>query len=337
MDKQCPSYLIKMLNQTYPLYLERGGEQAIPPPYQFKNVGIHNFLIPANIAKLQSLCDRALNFPTHRRITYRVAMPYVLLAFVNNARLYSLNPQYQKTGWISEVDVGFWIPTLAYEMVGGVPIPQRLVWFMPYLFVDNASAMVAGREIYGFHKMAGELVVPSIESPADFFAVETMGIKQFAPESQWTRHRLLEVRCINSNVESPPQTHWTTLEDASRQVGQLFAHTQGEWVGKAFAVAARFFKFSTLETIPIVFLKQFRDVQDCSRACYQAIVEAKATVNSFQGGGLLSGRYELVIHHLDSHPLAENLGLKVGQQPTTGAFWLNYDFTMETGKEVWKA
>src|SRR4029450_8834867 len=91
--------------------------------------------------------------------------------------------------------------------------------------------------------------------------------------------------------------------------------------------------------VPIVFLKQFRDIADTEKAAYQAIVKAPATLTEFHGGGLLLDRYQLVLNDLQSHPIAKTLGLQTeqGRIQAIAAAWLHIDFPMQEGVELWRA
>jgi hypothetical protein len=85
-----------------------------------------------------------------------------------------------------------------------------------------------------------------------------------------------------------------------------------------------------------VFLKQFRDVTDPNAACYQAIVEANATVNGFSGAGFLPGGWELQMYSYASVDMPAYLGFEPRQHIDLG-FYVNFSFSMDLGKEVWRA
>jgi hypothetical protein len=89
--------------------------------------------------------------------------------------------------------------------------------------------------------------------------------------------------------------------------------------------------------MPLVFLKQFRDAVDGTRACYQAIIEADAQITRFGGFGMLPGNYEVKVEPLSSHPFVEDFGLPASRLTAKIAFYANYDFTMNMGTEAWRA
>ena len=81
-------------------------------------------------------------------------------------------------------------------------------------------------------------------------------------------------------------------------------------------------------------LKQFRDVHDPDRACYQSIVEASEKVTGFRKAGLLAGDYQLTIFPFASHPIAAELGLPPDPQPALAAWYVDFDFVLEKGKTL---
>jgi hypothetical protein len=78
-------------------------------------------------------------------------------------------------------------------------------------------------------------------------------------------------------------------------------------------------------------------VEHTDRACYQAIVEAKASVRSLRGYGPLPGAYRVGWGDYASHPFASELGLEPGGQEAIAAAWVDFDFVMEPGREVFRA
>jgi hypothetical protein len=88
--------------------------------------------------------------------------------------------------------------------------------------------------------------------------------------------------------------------------------------------------------VPMVFLKQFRDDSTPDRASYQAIIEAPATVTAFRGAGLLPPGWTLEFERYDSLHPSETLGLGSRQSVDFG-FWIDFDFSLDFGREVWRA
>jgi hypothetical protein len=102
-------------------------------------------------------------------------------------------------------------------------------------------------------------------------------------------------------------------------------------------------------TIPMAFLKQFRDAQVRTTACHQSIVLAEAGISAFYGGerwlavpplGLLPGVFPFAITLPPYHSvgIAKTLGL--GPGPTVHpllAARVTIDFALPFGTTLWTA
>jgi hypothetical protein len=73
-----------------------------------------------------------------------------------------------------------------------------------------------------------------------------------------------------------------------------------------------------------IVLKQFRDAHEIDSACYQALVKSEISVNKIFDAGLLfnplscdtTGGVTVRLHHYDTQPIAETLGLEVSEVST---------------------
>jgi hypothetical protein len=87
----------------------------------------------------------------------------------------------------------------------------------------------------------------------------------------------------------------------------------------------------------MVFLKQFRDAVQPTRACYQAIIEANATITDFRGAGLLPRNWTLQLHQYASHRIVDTLALNPAPHTVHNGFWVDFSFSMDLGQEIWRA
>jgi hypothetical protein len=336
------------IHSQLPHYIARGGEQVTPAPTRLQNVTHYGFVLDSDYDTLQTLCDTYLNAPTNGEIDYRPVLPCVMLTFTDVESLQPQNPPHSQQGRISETEVALWVLTVSMES-RFIPIPSHLAWFVPYIFVDNSYSMAGGREIYGYPKQLGTIQIPDNGQDADCFALETVGIKSFAPDTFAVSQPLLEVCRTDDGVLGDVATIWNGIEDAFNAATSRLIDG-ANWEIPGVSLISDFFNITLEDVIerflnnflnrsetPIVFLKQFRDVEDGTRACYQAIVEAALTGVHFRQGGMLDGDYQLTLHHLNSHPIADELGLQIGAQPVSFGFRIEFDFTMDAGREIWKA
>jgi hypothetical protein len=86
--------------------------------------------------------------------------------------------------------------------------------------------------------------------------------------------------------------------------------------------------------MPLVFMKQFRDVTADQNAAYQAIIEAPSPLTGLHAE--LMGDYDFVLADaLASYPLTQDLGLK--SQKALLCVKVKMDFQISPGKVIWEA
>jgi uncharacterized protein with NAD-binding domain and iron-sulfur cluster len=343
--QSAPQAAIRAAGQ--PLYIKRGGEQVPSQPVALKGVDFYSFALKADAAVLQQLCDRFLNVPGQDRVRYHALIPVVLFTVANIARVQSLSPGDSVAGWSPETDASFWVPLVAVQRFGSGWSLPRLVWFQPYLFVDNAWAIAAGREIYGFakelatfpNKQSWQFHLAAAGMAAPSFSITALATKRFGINSQAIPATLLEVRPKAGAAPAGTAGTWgnqaEAVADFSMVLGKSVTHPL---TGQLIDVAP----LLGVPGVHTVFLKQFRDVQNGSLVCYQAIVEATANIVDVTAMHRLAGSYVVAIRQFDSHPMVADLGLggpatDPVELEATAAFYLNFDFTIGNGEIIWKA
>jgi hypothetical protein len=189
--------------------------------------------------------------------------------------------------------------------------------------------------VYGFNKQAGQFQKPSsIQQPE--FSLDVLGVKEFKREAEGKMERLLDIRHMNHAVGEEPSGNWHSWENARTAITPEILKTLAtDAKNKAAEIATLLVTYQ----MRLVFLKQFRDVVNTQQACYQAIIEAPLMVQTFRQGGFLSGKSVMNINRLDSHPLADALGLRLenGEQLSALGLWMKLDFMVGEGVEIWKA
>jgi hypothetical protein len=322
-----------MADSQMPSYVDRGGRQVLRPPILCEKVGLHGFMFEADHDALQRLCDRYLNHPSGGRFKYVPLVPRVIILCANTEKLKSENPTDHDLGFMSEIDVAFWVPV---KQINRTPGSERakLTWFLPYVFVDNSLALTTGREVYGYPKELGTFTIPKGVDDADLFGVDTYAWKEHGPDSKLELSRLFEVRRTDSHPSGGLKEVWHNLEDAIKGLIHLVFNAEGRFSLASLELVFDVFEYLATHEVPNVFLKQFRDVSDPNRACYQAIIEARERVRSFRSAGHLAGDYELTIFPFASHPIAADLGLSSGPNQAVAAWYVDFDFVLEGGKPI---
>jgi uncharacterized protein with NAD-binding domain and iron-sulfur cluster len=322
---------------SLPRYVERGGEQVYRQPLELYGCEMRGFAVEADMAALRRLCDVQLNGPARGKRRYVPIVPRVMLAFAAIDRATSADPTEKRFGWIEEIDVAFWVPVAVLEPEGGKWRVTDVAWHLPYVFVDNPWAVMTGREIYGFHKQLGEFTIPSPGGDGAY-RVRAMVLPRHEPGRRAEVRTVLDVRRpIPGPAHSP--TIWQEAGEALQELRRAIFGVDEilsivDHLGiDGVRLAVHLLDYLGDGRVPMVFLKQFRDAGAADRACYQRIVHACARIHegSFRGAGPMLGDYRLQLADWASHPIAAELGLKVGENPVDVAMWTKFSFTMEAG------
>jgi hypothetical protein len=321
--------------EASPRYVDRPGEIVLRPPFENMGVRLNAFAFPASERALQALVDRQLNDPLGGAVDYRVAAPMVVLAHADIDHIRSSHPGDGAKGAMAEDDVAFWVPLLATTPVGGVALPTRFAWYQPYIWVDNSIAAFGGREIYGFPKQTATIESHEDEHGLAHLGITTHVMSVLAPDSRPTLSRLVDLVRVGDGGGAPGglRQHLDGfMESLQRGRVELTRRLTGSRLPAAEALGALL-----EQEVHMVVLKQFRVAGDGGRACYQAIVEATATVTGYRRAGFLRGEYRLDVHAAESHPVRADLGLGDGEIRAEAGFWIDYDFRLDEGREVARA
>ena len=308
-----------------PDYADPGtGFPVLRGPYLQTDARLALFLFQADLRRLTALCQQRLNVSSDFAYQYMPVSSSLMLVYADML-VSSRDARDAQAGRIPETEASFWVLTAAMKKTRAGPVPNHLAWFLPYLLVDEGSAIATGREVYGFPKLAARFEKPeAIQRPA--FGADVLGFQAFGAQAVAQRERLLTLEAPSAPGPAPARD----LASLKRHFADELSREMRVGVGGApLEWAARFLN----EHIPLVFLKQFRDAQDPRKACYQRLVEAPLQLETFYEGGLLPGGYRLHLAALDSHPLWHSLGLAAGQSARLGA-WMQVDFALGNGVEL---
>lgn len=311
-------------------FVELPGNAIARLPYIAKNALMHVMAFDSPHHVLQRVCDRVLNAPAGGRLRYHVVAPYVLYTALYAERMYSDDPLDKSKGYVAESDIGFWI-----LVTGGDPdnpADWEYCWLPVYLFVDRASALSAGREVFGYPKNLGDFVFSSATRDGDA-AVEVKAehFPAFGPDQP---SEIASLFAVEPAPFKAATAELNGIGDWSLRFADLFgfsrrlecahaAHTQDPCA------------MLPMGYMPMIFLKQFRDLEQPARACYQAITTVNAVMAECRGGEALPYAYRLRLHKSDSHPIADDLGLSNGQGMSAAlpaAAQMRIDFNVGFGR-----
>ena len=318
-------------------YIEYGGQIVMQPPFKLINSLMFGFMFEGDKTKLQNSLDQRLNCVSDQsKRRYTVFTNDVMATFATTPKAISLDLQGNKLGYTVEEELVLWVLTLESVKIANVWKPNRLIWTIPYIFVNNILTAVAGREIYGIPKTLGTFSIPTSSKDTSYFRASTSGFKTFEPNTLFEDCDLFVVKQGQANAMANVQKTWQNGSDVLQSLYPLLVGEDKFLADLGIRLCCNGLKDVTNAILPSVLLKQFRSISDAKTACYQALVEAPFRINTFHKGGLLLNDYELSLEQMDSFPLTADLGIKSGQKSKV-SFWLELDFTLELGKEIWKA
>ncbi len=352
--EQNPEQLFKSLLSSitpcyskYPRFIERGGMQQYPQPSILKNYQLYGFVIEGSLPALQNMCDKYINNPTQGKTNYQPVTNLVLVTFGKSPNVNSL--PFKDRGFFSETEAIIWVLTMVGKQVGPFFLVDRLAWFIPYIYVDESYIMAIGREVFGYPKQWGWFDFPDNPMEPEKLTipekllVEARVFKHFSPETKATREKIIEVSRTQKSQQNLLSSSRNSLDEVFKDIVQMLFE-DGVIKIPSLGLDLQVLDYLNGDVeVPMVFLKQFRDIKYGERACYQAIVEAPSELLTFRSGGLLStgsepsDLFQVKVNEFDSHPIVSDLGLKTGEQIAKAAFWLDFDFKVKSGREIWRA
>lgn len=309
-------------------------------PIACNRTRMFSWLIDADWDALVRVCDQAFKDPSGGEVVVRPILPAVACVAAEIGRGCSSDSFDVDKGWAKERDLGFWIPVARGRLQadGDFEIDQ-IGWYLPYLFIDSAAAVMLGRETYGFAKSLAHCEMPRNAMEPSRFRVETQVLDTFHKD---TEARVEQLYLLERGDGGPLGTLASTVDSFADMVVEASGRLVKHFFGRShlpvptWDLARNLFAALKDGLVPMFFLRQFRDVANPTRACYQAIVEATCDITDWRGGGLLDA-HVLTIRDCASHPLRRDLGLPDGAIETALGFWCEMDFTVGLGKELWRA
>jgi hypothetical protein len=315
------------------------GEQSSLPPGKVEGGMGWWFALKADAAAMQKLVDLQLNTPTGGAgPNYRVLGSHMMISMLDADRLTTPS---ELVGYVPDQECGLWIPLVVW----GAHLPKRIVFWMPYIFINSSAGMCTGREVWGYPKEISTFVVPRDPSTANSFVVDATIFRNFNQNTLGTFEPLITIQRpeVDPGGGAPPTAPpasgngWSGFGHMAREVAAALAGAEKKFSIAGVAEAAELGELALTMDVPLVNLKQFRDVADPTRACFQSITEAPIRMDHFGGGWFLSGKYELVIAAAQSHQIVQDFGLPGNVVPVELAWWMRMAFSAMPGKDVWKA
>jgi hypothetical protein len=353
------------MTDSNPRYVRRGAEVAFSVPAHLEATNWYCFVLPANRDTLEHLVSRYLVEPTHGEEQFGLLAPFVMVYFCHIGRTRLEHAQERLLGSLPYREAGVLVPVFDRKR-------SEIGAFIPYIWVDSPLAMCAGREIFGYPKGLGEIVVPAAGEPLARLSVRSWAVRELGCVPLASEELL---------VVEPPSTQ--SLPDGAESMEQVwkfvesfipsmkFSDRSQHMVGRALeglrsgssptsvlallaeasrldagtvqtpslACAASFVSSLLLRgRLPLVFLKQFRDATHPELACHQSIVRSVLRASAVRRVNVLPPGAILTVSDVEVPPLVRELGIDGGGALTPElAFSMQLDFVQDTGDELWSA
>ncbi|MBY6014211.1 NAD(P)-binding protein [Qipengyuania gaetbuli] len=312
------------------LFVKHHGMSTFPGTITLNNTTMWAFLLDADYDLMAGYCHRMFDEPSGGAVKVRPMGSTMMMSIVDilTGRFVD-EPQ---MGWSPERELTFWIPAVRVEKRGGKEVATHFDMVMPYLVLDNPVAIASGREIFGYAKQKGWITLPGDEGNNDgALSVDLFATKAFGKGAQQARHRLLTLSSPGEE-DSGILGKVGSFGEAAKALFHHLGARKGGW-HNSLGLDLEIIGDALYRRVPQLFLKQFRDVHDGNRACYQAITEAMGEVTKFDAFPKLV-TFDMGLDHLDSSPVASDFGIAPRQK--VRGVRIAYDMTILPGRVLWE-
>lgn len=289
----------------------------------------------ASAAPLQQFCDDQFNAPMQQPGRVKVLAPFIALTFTRIAAVTSSVAAYATKGTLTEHEVAIWLPVV--DSRARLDDPAMLM-ALPYMLVDNVLALAAGREIFGFPKDPAVITIPD-DPGLDGFAVDAEAVRTFGAGAHIQPVRIIEVSPAIPNAQegAAPKDGASAWTEMVAVIKGLVENLGNPWLDLHLAVQTM--ADVGRPEIHALLLKQMRDIEDASQACYQGVVRAPLRVTAFTAAHAL-GAHVVHFKSTDTHPLVQSLGLGALSEtevslPALFAYQLQFDSVLPDGEVLW--
>jgi hypothetical protein len=306
-----------------PKYIDYGPRLTFPGPFLATGGRFLCLVLRGDAAKLGRLCEGVLSEPAQGRCAYTPLTPYVVMMIGSWTGLSSLGPGLVGAGNVPETSLTFWLPVSATD----ADRSSRVCLFAPYLFVDNEVSLLIGREDFGYAKALGQFdPQPVIVPPNRTTTITAYGEDPSNPGGPPGWYEAVKLEERTAGAKPTPADADVALGVAEELVALLQDPNLDpiEVVSAVFSAVKEFFESKTRE----VFLKQFRDASQPTRACLCEVVESPIVVRQPQVS-LLSSSWDVTVTSSGTYPIYEDLGIAAQTAPV--AYLLEYEMELGLG------
>lgn len=288
------------------------------PPCRMNNANMYGFFADIDEVKVQQFIDTTLNIVATDEVYFKGLGEFALITFTDIEKIASITPPYNQHGWMQETDIIIWLPVAKVEKQGASENIAHLYWYPAFICVNNIYALINGRETWGYNKYLCDYTMPSTPSQLSPLSVSVECFKHFSASSKLQMHTLFTVTPDTDDDHD----YLSVLDDFGEHVADLFA---AKHLGIDLSLLKQLLNGFINPQMDQILFKQFPDGQG-DKAVYQAVVHSPSEIKQIHRFKLLKPDFTLTLNKLDSFPLDDMFGLKVGSQSLHLPFYIKMDF-----------
>lgn len=325
-------------------YTERDSELNLRPPFHMGDVEAWVSVKRIDWKATQDWVDETLNLrPAGEASEPRfLAAPLAFVTFMQIGSMRSLDPLHEEWGAMEEREMHVIVPVIE-DRAGELPDLFEPQFYPILLCLDSSPAMIAGRESYGFPKVGGRLLFEDGRLEARSEVWKEAGDPRSARDELLLGLRRDAGGAAHTAAggRGPGGALVDLIEEEFGRAGDwLEQGAEGLWnrVWRGQLMRQVRLRFArALEDLAgpqdFVFLKQFRDHADPSRACWRGVVRAPVDFSNLRELDREDGDWCLEVPRHRSSDLLARIGLESG--PIAAPLRARYDFTLPLGQTVW--
>jgi hypothetical protein len=230
--------------------------------------------------------------------------------------------------------------------------PIGTAFFPVYVFANSGRATISDREVNGRPTLKA-----TIESPPDvwlnpsgpvqprhFLRLSTEVFKTFGEGEQVTEQTLIEIDALNLPDKSDTNEWLEILNDKLPTMLEDGKQQSDESQQRHLSLSQ--FPIDTDIPLNSLTLKQYRDAQHTTSACYQAVIATGVSVKRIYDSRAITEPVCIRLHRFPSLPIVDILGLEVEHVDTTNEreviqvlkplhpFWIRVSIQEDLGKVI---
>ena len=306
---------------TRPRYVELGWDWVRPQPLALNQSEMYIFPVSARHDRLVQICDMMINEPGRdTSVRARPLFPNTVLMVVARVDEGRSIPEYDD-GYLVEREVAFFVPVLLNDGQD-----ERIAALVPFVYVDNPAATVAGREIYGFPKFPARC--RKFDDKDFEFEFDSLVLETKAKDSRAVWRPVVQIRTGELSLPG------AVLAGGAEELTQrLFEAVADEEPDKSELDGLFGGGLPPINFLRLLFLKQFRDATDPALAAFQQVLTAEVPMR-IRDGRFIFNQFDVKIPKYARPNISERLGLP-SHFKTRWAAHVSLDFDLRAGESLW--